>query len=245
MELIPAIDLKGGRVVRLLQGDFDAETRYFETPSELYERYVALGAKRLHVVDLDAARGQADHASLWAPLAADGRLRVQLGGGLRTPEALQRAFDAGIDRAVLGSIAVTDPSQVGEWFRIFGAQRFVLALDVRVDTAGIPRLTTHGWLHQSEVSLWDAVAHYATLGLQHVLCTDVSRDGALSGPNLALYTEAVDRFPAIAWQASGGVRNASDLSALRAMGVAAAVSGRALLEGGFTVEELQPFLPAA
>jgi phosphoribosylformimino-5-aminoimidazole carboxamide ribotide isomerase len=146
---------------------------------------------------------------------------------------------------VIGSVAVTRPELVTGWLARFGAGRLVLALDVRLDAGGVPRVATHGWREQTAVDLWDAVERYREAGLAHVLCTDVSRDGALAGPNLDLYREAVRRCPQIAWQASGGVRDAADLHALAAIGVAAAVSGKALIEGRMTTEELQPFLPAA
>jgi phosphoribosylformimino-5-aminoimidazole carboxamide ribotide isomerase len=245
VELIPAIDLKEGRVVRLLQGDFDAETRYDMTAQALYERYVKAGARTLHLVDLDAARGRPAQRTIWQPLAADGRLQVQLGGGLRSEEALTQAFDDGICRAVIGSLGVTEPATVADWLRRFGAERLVLALDVRLDAESIPRLTTHGWLEQSEVSLWDAITYFHAAGLRHVLCTDVACDGALNGPNLSLYREARERCPDMQWIASGGVRHKDDLAALAAVPVQSVVSGRALLEGHLTLEELQPYLPAA
>ena len=246
MELIPAIDLKGGRCVRLYQGDFDAETRYDVTPESLYERYAGFGARTLHVVDLDGARdGAQAHREVIESLAARGRLRLQVGGGLRDRATVERALGGGVERAVVGSLAVTDPDVVAGWLRAHGAERLVLAFDVRLDAAGVPRVTTHGWKDQSTLSLWDAVARYTKAGLRHVLCTDVGRDGAMSGPNLDLYVEAVRRFPDVEWQASGGVRDARDLWALADAGAAAAVSGRALLEGRIPPEELKPFLPAA
>jgi phosphoribosylformimino-5-aminoimidazole carboxamide ribotide isomerase len=120
-----------------------------------------------------------------------------------------------------------------------------LAFDVRLDKGGTPRLTTHGWESQTEASLWDAVASYLPHGALHVLCTDVARDGALSGPNTALYAEAVRRFPTVRWQASGGVSCGADLVALAATGAAAVISGRALLENRIPTAELAPFLPGA
>ncbi|MEI8298887.1 MAG: 1-(5-phosphoribosyl)-5-[(5-phosphoribosylamino)methylideneamino]imidazole-4-carboxamide isomerase [Pseudomonadota bacterium] len=246
MQLIPAIDLKDGRCVRLYQGDFAAETRYDVTPEGLYERFADLGASWLHVVDLDGARdGAQAHLPLIAELAGRGRLKMQVGGGLRSREAIERTLAAGASRVVIGSLAVTDPDLVAGWLRKLGPDAIVLALDVRLDADGMPRLATHGWLEQSTLVLWDVVARYIDAGLQHVLCTDVGCDGALSGPNFDLYVEAVRRCPAVQWQASGGVRDARDLWALAGGGVAAAVSGRALLENRMTAEELQPFLPAA
>jgi phosphoribosylformimino-5-aminoimidazole carboxamide ribotide isomerase len=246
MELIPAIDLRGGRVVRLFQGDFAAETRYELTPTELFGRYAAAGAARVHVVDLDGARdGSPGNRPLVETLAAQRVPRIQSGGGLRSEDALRSLFAAGVERAVIGSLAVAEPARVLSWFEEFGPERLVLALDVRLDPAGIPCVATHGWQEQSTLTLWQALEPYLPAGLQHVLCTDVGRDGALAGPNLDLYREAVARFPSVAWQASGGIRAAADLHDLAATGVAAAVSGKALIEGRIRPEELQPFLPNA
>ena len=246
MQLIPALDLKDGRCVRLLQGDFAAETRYEVTPEALYARYAALGAGWLHLVDLDGARDGAQvHLAVIAALARRGALRLQVGGGLRDRAAVERTLAAGATRVVIGSLAVSDPDLVAGWLRRLGPEAIVLAFDVRLDARGEPRVATHGWREQSQLSLWDAIARFRSTGLKHVLCTDVARDGALAGPNCALYVDAVRRFPEIDWQASGGVRDARDLWALRDGGVAAAVSGRALLEGRLPDEELRPFLPGA
>jgi phosphoribosylformimino-5-aminoimidazole carboxamide ribotide isomerase len=246
MQLIPAIDLKGGRCVRLLKGDFDAETVYANNPARVLDRYVALGAQRVHVVDLDGARdGEQPNREIIVEFARRDDVKLQVGGGLRTLARVKALLDLGVERAVVGSLAVTAQQEVDAWFRQIDPQRIVLALDVRLDEAGIPMLTTHGWVQTSTTTLWDAVAHYQKSGLAHVLCTDVSRDGALTGPNLDLYAEAVRRFPNVSWQASGGVARADDLSALRATGVAAVISGKAMLENKISPEELRPFLPNA
>jgi phosphoribosylformimino-5-aminoimidazole carboxamide ribotide isomerase len=245
MQLIPAIDLRDGRCVRLLHGDFDAETRYATDPETLLRKYGDMGAGWLHVVDLDGARGKTDdNRAIILQLAGHKRIKLQVGGGLRNTAALARMLDAGVARVVVGSAALTQVDQVQAWLRHFGADRLALAFDVCVDDKGPPRVMTHGWERQSEHSLWDAVDFYAP-DLQHVLCTDVGRDGALTGPNLELYAEAVRRFPQIQWQASGGVRNAHDLHALAEVGASAAISGKALLEELIPVEDLQPFLPNA
>ncbi|HEX4239781.1 MAG TPA: 1-(5-phosphoribosyl)-5-[(5-phosphoribosylamino)methylideneamino]imidazole-4-carboxamide isomerase [Steroidobacteraceae bacterium] len=245
MRLIPAIDLKAGRCVRLLRGDFAQETRYDFDPGELVARYVGLGADWIHVVDLDgAADGTPANLPLIATLTRLGAA-LQVGGGLRDAAAVERMLDLGAARVVVGSAAVTQVERVHEWIERFGSDRVAIAFDVRVDPAGTPRVATHGWRRQSELSLWDAVSAYAETALEHVLCTDVNRDGALSGPNLALYSEAVRRSPRIRWQASGGVRDARDLSALEHTGAAGAVSGKALLDGRLDAKDMQPFLPNA
>jgi phosphoribosylformimino-5-aminoimidazole carboxamide ribotide isomerase len=246
MQLIPSIDLRGGRCVRLLKGAFDAETLYDLDPVELADRYAAMGARWLHVVDLDGARdGVPANLALIARIAARGRLKVQVGGGLRTAEAIEETIGAGADRVVLGSAAVEHPALARDALTRRGADRVCLAIDVRVDETGIPRVRTRGWVKEHALSLWELLDEFAGVGLAHVLCTDIEQDGALAGPNFALYREAIAKFPALRWQASGGVRDASDLAALSAIGVAAAISGKALLEGRMQPEELRPFLPAA
>ena len=243
MRLIPAIDLVGGRCVRLLQGDFAAETRYAAEPEELLAKYHRLGADWLHVVDLDGARdGAMSNRTVIETLAARRALHLQVGGGLRDHTAVATILAAGIDRVVVGSAAVTQPGMVREWMTEFGADRLALAFDVRLDATGLPCVATHGWRSQSEISLWSALEPFAGL-VRHVLCTDVHRDGALTGPNLELYREAQRRHPTIAWQASGGIRDARDLRALADAGAAAAISGKALLEDLIPIEELRPFLP--
>jgi phosphoribosylformimino-5-aminoimidazole carboxamide ribotide isomerase len=246
MRLIPAIDLKAGHCVRLLRGDFASETRYPADPQDLLAKYRDLGADWLHVVDLDGARnGQLDNLAIIVRLAAQGAVKLQVGGGLRTTAALARMLDAGVARVVVGSAAVAQVEQVRAWLQHFGTERLTLAFDVRIDTAGVPRVTTHGWQRQSAATLWSAVDSYAASELKHVLCTDVDRDGALSGPNVALYQEASRRHPQIEWQASGGIRSARDLRDLAHAGATAAVSGKALLEELIPLQELQPYLPNA
>jgi phosphoribosylformimino-5-aminoimidazole carboxamide ribotide isomerase len=247
LRLIPAIDLRGGKCVRLYQGRFDAETVYDDEPTRVLARYRELGARYVHVVDLDGARdgSQGNRAAIERLARLDPRVRIQVGGGIRSRDVAASLFDLGVARVVVGSRAVTAPAEVQGWMAEFGAERVVLAFDVRLDAQGTPRLTTHGWESQTEASLWDTVEAYLPHGARHVLCTDVARDGALSGPNLALYEAASRRFPAIEWQASGGVASGADLRALGATGAAAVISGRALLEERIPVEELQPFLPGA
>jgi phosphoribosylformimino-5-aminoimidazole carboxamide ribotide isomerase len=156
-----------------------------------------------------------------------------------------RLLNAGATRAVVGSMAASHPEEVAAWLREFGSDAIVIAFDVRLGDDGVPRLTTHGWERQTATSLWDAVTGFLPHGLRHVLCTDVARDGAMTGPNVELYREAAARFAGIAWQASGGVRDVADLRTLATTGAAAAVSGRALLEGRMQREELEPFLQSA
>lgn len=245
MQLVPSIDLREGRCVRLRQGDFAAETVYERTPLELLADYRRLGARWIHVVDLDAVRcGTPRQDDLVATLCGRG-VHIQFGGGLRTSTALERGLATGATRLVIGSAALEHPEEVSTWLALHGPERICLAFDVQQDERGIPRIRTHGWLQGGRACLWDVLTWYRSKGLRHILCTDVTRDGTLQGPNLELYAEAMERFPELAWQASGGIRSVHDLSRLASLGLHVAICGRALLEGSITPEELVPFLPDA
>ncbi len=245
MELLPAIDLRNGVCVRLLKGDFEQETRYGVDPVALAVKYRELGARRLHVVDLDGAkRGEPVNLELIRRMRNTAQVSVQLGGGIRTRASLEQALEVA-ERVVVGSLAVGEPELVAGWLAEIGPERLTLALDVRLASDGTPTVATHGWTRASSLTLAAAVERFAAAGLRHVLCTDIDRDGALAGPNVALYRDCVARWPDIEFQASGGVRDAADLFALAAAGVAATVSGKALLEGRLKPEEIKPFLPGA
>lgn len=246
MILIPSMDLRGGGCVRLLQGDFAAERRYDDTPRELLRRYERAGANWFHVVDLDGARdGALAHRELIGALAQEARLSMQVGGGVRDEQALQDLLARGIARVVVGSIAVESPELVRAWLERYGAERICVAFDVRADEAGRPCVRTRGWTESTRLTLWDALSAYEGTPLRHVLCTDIARDGMMSGPSLALYAEARSRHPAIEWQASGGLRSLADLQELERIGVAGAISGRALLEDHQLLREARPYLPNA
>jgi phosphoribosylformimino-5-aminoimidazole carboxamide ribotide isomerase len=246
MIVIPAIDLRAGRCVRLYRGNFEAETAYEDDPEKVLEGLQAIGARWVHVVDLDGARdGACRNRRLILRFTSRGGIRLQVGGGVRSAEAIQELLDAGVARVILGSAAVTRPVEVVTWLKRFGAERLGLAFDVRIDSLGEPRIRTHGWTQDGGVALWSALSLYTATHLRHVLCTDIERDGTLTGPNLALYQAARKRFPDFLWQASGGVRDATDLAALAGSGVAAAVCGKALHEKRISLKELQPFLPDA
>jgi phosphoribosylformimino-5-aminoimidazole carboxamide ribotide isomerase len=239
--LIPAIDLKSGRCVRLYQGLFAKETVYDLTPHALLRRYENLGARWVHLVDLDGARDgmRLNHAVI-AALAAESSLKLQVGGGVRDVPAIELLLDAGVSRVVVGSAAVHRPPEVLGWFKRFGAERLCLAFDVRRGPEDEPCVHTHGWTQSENLTLWNALAPYSD-EVRHVLCTDIDRDGTLTGPNLNHYRSCIERFPTLAWEASGGIRDAADLKALAAIGITAAISGKALLEERIHPEELQPF----
>jgi len=235
--LLPAIDVRGGRVVRLAQGDYARETQYGDDPLALARDYAAQGAQWLHLVDLDAARAGGYTLAALLRSAADAGLRVQTGGGVRSRDDVARILDAGAARVVVGSLAVRSPDQVIGWLGEFGPERITVALDARRDGEGIWRLPVHGWTETGADTLEALALRYRAAGLVHLLSTDIDRDGMLSGPNLALYRHLGAIAPELQVQASGGVREATDVAAARDEGCAGIVLGRALLEGRFTLAQ--------
>lgn len=234
----PAIDIRDGRVVRLKQGDYAQETRYAATPVDLALDYSKAGAHWLHLVDLDAAKaGGYTLAGMVAEIKAQSSLKVQSGGGVRSEFDVETLLQAGVDRVVVGSLAVREPQRVMHWIKQFGAAHICIALDTRCDADGIWRLPTHGWTEIAGEALFDLLQHYRDVGLRHLLCTDIDRDGMLSGPNVALYAALAQRAPEVGVLASGGVSELADIAAVRAVGAAGVVLGKSLLEGKFTCAE--------
>jgi phosphoribosylformimino-5-aminoimidazole carboxamide ribotide isomerase len=226
MILYPAMDLMGGRVVRLAQGRFDDSTTYPADPAEAVAAFAAAGALWAHVVDLDGARAREPvQHDLIAGLAREAPLSLQLAGGFRSREHLKRMFDRGVGRVVIGSLAVERPDLVHGFLEEFGSERITLSLDVRL-VAGVPFVATAGWTEDSGRSLWDVASLYPEA--RHLLLTDIGRDGMLAGPNFELLEEAAARLPHLAIQASGGISSLDDLRRLRTAG---AIVGKALWEG--------------
>lgn len=234
----PAIDVRAGRVVRLRQGDYAREQRYGSDPYDLAMRYADAGASWLHLVDLDAARsgGYAQYPLL-RRIAADGRLCVQTGGGVRSEQDVRNLLQAGATRVVVGSLAVECPREVAAWVPRFGSASLTIALDVRRGADGRWWPATRGWTEAGRTTLADLVRLYARAGLRHLLCTDIERDGTLSGPNFELYRLLQQWAPHLVVQASGGARELLDVPRARASGCGGIVLGKALLDGRFSVEE--------
>ena len=227
----PAIDVRDGRVVRLRQGDYAQETRYASDPLALARSYSDSGAQWLHLVDLDAARtGGCTLRPLLQRIVGETTLKVQTGGGVRSVDDVQSLLDAGAARVVIGTVAVRAPDEVRTWLTRFGAERLTIALDARQDSDSTWRLPVAGWTETSGRSVEEVLESYAGSTLRHVLCTDIARDGMLSGPNLDLYRMLRELAPGLALQASGGVRGSEDVIAARDAGCAGVVLGKTLLE---------------
>ena len=236
MIIYPAIDLYNGQCVRLYQGDFSRITVYSSEPANVLKGFLAEGAQWIHIVDLNAAQdnlnGQYD---LICSLVQNGTVKVQVGGGLRTENQLDLLLNLGVSRVVLGSIAVQDIDLVKKWFLKFGPEKIVLALDVRIQN-GIPIVATSGWQENSKKSLMDLLSVYQEIGLKHVLCTDISKDGTLLGPNVELYKGIAEQFSNLELQASGGIASLEDIKNVSPW-VSGVIVGRVLYDKKISLKE--------
>lgn len=232
MILYPAMDLMDGRCVRLAQGRFDDATVYSDDPAQALADFQRAGATWTHVVDLDGAKaGEPRQHDLIARLAGATSLKLQVAGGFRERDQIARMIEAGVGRVVIGSLTVKDPPRVNAFLEEFGGERITLALDVNI-VDGVPMVATAGWTETSRQSLWDIAALYPDA--RHLLVTDISRDGMMTGPNVALLAETVERLPQLQVQASGGVSCVDDL---RGLPTAGAIVGKALWEGKIKLED--------
>jgi phosphoribosylformimino-5-aminoimidazole carboxamide ribotide isomerase len=237
-EIYPAIDIREGRVVRLLQGDYAQETSYSNEPLEVARNYKKACATWLHLVDLDAAKvGSYTLLETAMRMQNEIGLKIQTGGGIRKKSDVELLINCGIDRVVIGTLAVKQPDLIAECIQEYGAARITVALDTRQDESGVWQLPVKGWTEQSEKNLFDMLDFYQAKGLLHLLCTDIARDGMLSGLNNHLYAEIANRFPTIQVQASGGVKTLQDIRDAKRAGAGGAILGRALLEGRFSLQE--------
>jgi len=224
--------------VRLLKGDFAQRTNYSIDPVMTAQNFEAVGAKWLHVVDLDGAKNRmAAQSDLIIEIAQTGGMKVQTGGGLRNAQQIKHLLDNGIERVVIGSLAVKNPSLVRQWMQEFGPEKIVLAIDIVLDLDGTPRPATHGWTQTSEMSLWQVIDNFKQAGLKTILVTDIAKDGGLQGSNIALYLDIMRRYPDLDLITSGGVGCLEDVVKLKALNPAGIIIGKALYENKITLSE--------
>lgn len=236
--IIPALDLIDGKVVRLYQGDYAQKTVYSDDPQSQFTIYNEQGADWLHLVDLDGAKDVSKRQlTVIASLIQNTPAKIQIGGGVRTEQDVKDLLDAGAQRVVIGSTAVKEPEMVAGWMKKYGAEHIVLALDINIDTDGNKIVAVSGWQEASGQTIESLLEIYLAVGLKHVLCTDISKDGTLTGSNVELYTELSVAYPQVAWQASGGIGSLDDIAAVARSGASGMIVGRALLEGKFNVVE--------
>ena len=233
IELVPAIDIIEGQCVRLTKGDYDTKKVYGD-PLEMARQFEALGLRRLHVVDLDGAKSKhvVNLASLKA-ITTHTNLIVDFGGGIKSDEDIERAYEAGAAMVTVGSIAITEPDRYLRWLGKYGAERLILGADVRNG-----RVSINGWKEDSDVRLEDFLLRYMKAGTKNVLCTEISRDGTLEGPAIELYRSIMARYPECYLIASGGVGSTEDILALEAAGIPAVVFGKAYYEGHINMKKI-------
>ena len=237
MHIIPAIDLIDGKCVRLTQGDYAQKTVYNEDPLAVAREFEAAGLKRLHVVDLDGARGGGivNHKVL-DRIAGGTDLHIDWGGGMKSDEDLRIAFESGAAQVTGGTIAVKNPAVFLGWLERFGAERIILGTDVRGD-----RIAVSGWEEASDRELFEFLADYVARGVRYTICTDVSKDGLLQGTARALYGRIRREQPGVHLIASGGVADTEDLDALAALDCYGVIVGKAIYEGRISLEELNRY----
>jgi phosphoribosylformimino-5-aminoimidazole carboxamide ribotide isomerase len=234
MRVIPAIDIIDGKCVRLTQGDYGQKTVYNENPLEVALEFEDAGLKYLHLVDLDGAKaGNVINWKVIEEISHKTKLIVDFGGGVKTDDELRRIFDIGVHQVNLGSIAVKNRNKVIEWIGQFGGEKIILSADVKNEHIAI-----HGWQETSSLDIIDFASDYLSHDLSYVVCTDISTDGTLQGPNLALYKKLLSSLPGIKLVASGGVGKFQDLLALQTLGVNGVIIGKAIYEGKIKLAEL-------
>ncbi len=238
MEIIPAIDLIDGKCVRLTQGDYTQKTIYNENPLEVAKEFEDIGIKRLHLVDLDGAKkGQVVNLAVLEKIAANTKLTIDFGGGIKTDESIKSVFDAGATLATIGSIAVKNKDLFFTWVKKYGADKILLGADVKDE-----KIAIGGWLETTNISIVDFIKENTVQGINTIFCTDIAKDGLLQGPSLDLYKKIIAEFPKLNLIASGGVTNIDDLKQLKEAGCSGAIVGKAIYEGRITMNDLKSFL---
>lgn len=238
IEIIPAIDLIGGKCVRLVHGDFAQRTVYSDDPVETAKKFEAAGLRRLHVVDLDGARsGSPANIDVAARIAGAAQMTIDFGGGIKTVSDIERVFDAGVRVVNLGSVAVEDPERFFGWLESFGDDRILLGADARNG-----KISTNGWQNDTGIGLIDFLHDYHDRGVRRAFVTDISRDGTLAGPASRLYGEIRRAVPTLELIASGGVGSITDIENLERVGCAGVIVGKAIYEGRIRLDELIPYV---
>lgn len=238
MEIIPAIDIIDGKCVRLTHGDYSQKKIYNEHPLEVAKEFEDTGLKRLHLVDLDGAKdGVVKNWKVLETIAGKTSLVIDFGGGIKSEKDVQVVFDSGATLATVGSIAVKDEKTFSGWLTKFGAEKFLLGADVKME-----KITVSGWTEETEIWIYDFIEKYLKKGMKQIFCTDVSKDGALEGPSTELYKNIIIKFPQLHFIASGGVSSIDDVYQLQEIGCKGVIIGKAIYEGRILLTELKKFV---
>lgn len=241
MELIPAIDLIDGCCVRLTQGDYADRKVYRQNPVDMAKMYADCGVARLHVVDLDGAKAKEPcNLRVLERLANETSLDIEWGGGIKSSDALRSAIDAGANRVICGSVAVDNSELFASWLQEYGADHIILGADVRGRN-----VATHGWLKETEVTIDSIIEQFLPFGLKQLICTDISKDGMLQGPNFPLYVELKEKYPMVNTTLSGGISSMADIDKAASLGLHSVIIGKAIYEGRITLNDLKQWLQNA
>lgn len=234
MQIIPAIDIIDGKCVRLTQGDYDQKKIYNEHPLEVALEFEGAGLDRLHLVDLDGAKaGAVKNWKVLETLASKTKMVIDFGGGIKTDKDVEIVFNSGAALATVGSIAVKNEQEFVKWLLTYGADKFLLGADVKEE-----KIAVGGWLETTDIWIYDFIEKYIAHGVQQIFCTDVSKDGLLQGPSIALYQNIIKKFPYLHLIASGGVSSMDDVLQLQEIGCSGAIIGKAIYEGRIAVNDL-------
>lgn len=237
MQIIPAIDIIGGKCVRLEQGDYNKISLYHKEPLEVAKKFEDAGLKRLHLVDLDGAKaGSVKNWKVLETIAGKTALIIDFGGGIKTEKDVSIVFDSGAEIATVGSIAVKDEEELIRWLSKFGADKFLLGADVKNE-----KIAVSGWQEETKIWVYDFIQKWIDNGIKRIFCTDVSKDGKLEGPAIELYKNIISKFADLFFIASGGVSSVDDLKRLEEIGCKGAIVGKAIYENRIQIKELLSF----
>lgn len=238
MEIIPAIDIIDGKCVRLEKGDFEKKIIYHDDPLEVAKSFEAKGIRRLHIVDLDGARGQGlRNLKTLESISKSTSLNIDFGGGLKTTNDLKSVFNAGASFVSLGSVMIKDPDLFSKWIIDFGAEKFLPGNDVLHK-----KIKIGGWKEETGIDLFDFIKELISKGIHTIFCTDISKDGMMKGPSIDLYKEILMKFPTLNLIASGGISCYDDLLSLQAIGCKGAIVGKAIYEKKISLEQIEDFI---
>ena len=237
MKIIPAIDIINGQCVRLSEGDYSTKQVYYVNPLDAAKQFEDAGLEYLHLVDLDGAKArEVKNWDVLKSITANTSLKVDFSGGIKTSEAVERAFDLGVNQVTIGSLAAKNPELFISWIEKFGGDKIILGADVKEEF-----IATGGWLETTNKHIIDYLAFYIEKGITNVLCTDISKDGMLQGPSIDLYKKILAQFPDLNLIASGGVSGVQDLKDLVEINCGAVVIGKAIYENRIALDELKQF----
>lgn len=237
IEIIPAIDIIDGKCVRLTKGDYEQKKIYDASPVEMAKRYEDCGVKRIHLVDLDGAKASKPVNLRTLEKIADSiSIEMEWGGGIADSESLNSTFSAGATKAIVGSVAALKPELFEEWLQKYG-NKMILGADVKDGLIAVK-----GWLETAGLKIEDLVERFLPLGLDEVICTDISKDGMLKGPSFELYTKLQEAYPELSFTVSGGISSMKDIEKLNELGLKKVIVGKAIYENHITLEEVESWL---